>query len=196
MFTQRDEEKYILEFFKNKTGRFLDIGAADGRCFSTTHALALKGWGGVCIEPSPSILPALHKLYDSRNDIEILETAISNITGEIDFYDSDGDMISSISKDHINLWEKTGCKFTKIKVPSLIPIDLFARIGYDFDFISLDVEGTNIDIFSHLPFENLGKVKMFCVEFDFCSEKVLELVEPFDFTLLHQTEENLLLVRP
>ena len=63
MFTQRDEEKYILEFFKGNTGRFLDIGAANGECFSTTRALALLGWSGVCVEPSPTVLPALRTLY-------------------------------------------------------------------------------------------------------------------------------------
>lgn len=195
MFSQRDEEKYILKFFRDKIGQFLDIGAADGKCFSNTHALALRGWAGICVEPSPSILPALHRLYDFRDDIEILEIAISNITGEIDFYDSGGDMISSISKSHIDLWGKKGCKFNKIKITSLTPVDLFTQIGFDFDFINLDVEGTNIEVFSQFPFDKLSTVKMLCVEFDLQPEKILEIVKPYGFQLLHRTAENLLLTR-
>ena len=196
MFTQRDEEKYILEFFKNKTGRFLDIGAYDGERFSTTRALALKGWGGVCIEPSPSVLPALHQRYDCRNDVEILEIAVCIASGPIPFFDSNGDMISSTSSEHVEKWKKTaGVKFRQIKVNAITPWDLFLRIGYDFDFINLDVEGTNIEIFSRMPFEKLDKVKMFCVEFDSHPLEVLRLVTPYGFTLLHQTAENLLLVR-
>lgn len=40
MFSQNQEEKYTLEYFKNFKGRFLDIGAADGVGLSNTRALA------------------------------------------------------------------------------------------------------------------------------------------------------------
>ncbi len=196
MFTQRDEEGYILRFFKNTKGRFLDIGAYDGKCFSTTRALFLKGWGGVCVEPSPTVLPALRALYQEVNNIDILECAISHINGTIAFYDSGGDMISTISIPHVRLWEKrAGCKFKKIKVASLTTLGLFEKIGYDFDFISLDVEGTNLEIIRQFPFKKLTKVKMFCVEFEHKVEEILGLVKPYGFHKYHQTAENLLLVR-
>ena len=54
MYSQRDEEKYILEAFDGKTdGRFLDIGAWHPTVFSNTRALIEMGWSGVMIEPSP-----------------------------------------------------------------------------------------------------------------------------------------------
>ncbi len=196
MFTQRDEEKYILKFFKNKIGHFLDIGAANGECFSTTRTLALQGWSGVCVEPSPTVLPALRKLYEDNPAIQIIEKVITNKTGEIEFFDSGGDMISTVDIKHKKIWEtKAGVVFTSMILPALSVGDLFVEVGYDFDFISLDVEGTNIEIFSKFPFDKLVKTKMFCVEFDLCSEEVLALVKPFGFRLLHQTAENLLLVR-
>ncbi len=196
MFSQRDEEEHILKFFRKQTGRFLDIGAYDGKCFSTTHALALIGWGGVCVEPSPSVLPALHKQYDPNPNINILEVAVSDVTGKVTFFDSGGDMVSSINKKHVELWTQgSGCSFTKIQVKSLTVLDLFEKIGYDFEFISLDTEGTNIEIFSQFPFEKLDKVKMFCIEFDSQPNEVLRMVEPYKFRLLHQTAENLLLTR-
>lgn len=197
MFTQRDEEQHILKFFRaNKTGRFLDIGAYDGECFSTTRALALRGWGGVCVEPSPSVLPALHKRYDGTENIEILEVAISTASGPITFFDSNGDMISSTDLKHVELWRsKAGVVFKQIKVNAVTPKNLFSDIGYEFDFVSLDVEGINIDMFGRFPFEKLSKVKMFCVEFDLHPEEILKLAEPHGFTLLHQTAENLLLTR-
>lgn len=197
MFTQRDEEKYILKFFKGKIGRFLDIGSHDGQCFSTTRALALKGWGGVCIEPSPSVLPALHKRYDDSSNIDIIEAAVvSTVSGPVTFFDSNGDMISSTSSQHAEKWKKkAGVIFKQIKVHAFLVKDLFSKIGYDFDFISLDVEGTNIEIFSLFPFKKLEKTKMLCVEFDLRPEKVKEIVKPFNFTLLHQTAENMILVR-
>jgi len=57
MFSQNDEEKHIVRFFRDKIdkGSFLDIGAYNGKAFSNTHRLALNGWSGVCLEPSPSV---------------------------------------------------------------------------------------------------------------------------------------------
>ena len=196
MFTQRDEEKYILKFFKNTKERFLDIGAYDGQCFSTTRALFLQGWGGVCVEPSITVLPALRNRYQEVNNVDILECAISGVDGEVDFYDSGGDMISSVLPSHAKMWEsKAGCTFTKMKVASLTVLSLFEKIGYDFSFISLDVEGTNLEIIRQFPFEKLKKTKMLCVEFDYKDNEILKLVKPYRFREYHRTAENLLLVR-
>jgi len=196
VFTQRDEERYIQRFFKGIKGRFLDIGAYDGKCFSTTHRLALQGWEGICIEPSPSVFPALERLYRNNSKIRTLEYAVADVTGKVDFYDSDGDMVSSTSMAHVKLWiEKAGCTFKKIKVNSLSVLGLFELVGYNFDFISLDVEGTNLDIFSQFPFVKLEKTKMICVEFDFQSEEMLKIAAPFGFSIFHRTAENILLTR-
>ncbi len=196
MFSQRNEDKYIKRFFKDDTGRFLDIGAYDGVCFSTTRQLALNGWRGICIEPSPSVFPALQKLYKNNPGIDTLKYAVGDITGKIDFYDSGGDMISSISKAHTELWkEKGGCTFNKIKVNCLTVFDLFEMVGYDFTFINLDVEGTNIDIVKQFPFDKLKQMRMLCVEFDHRDVEVIKLVEPYGFKLYHRTAENLILTR-
>lgn len=195
MFTQRDEEDYILPFFNKVIGRFLDIGAYDGETFSTTRALALKKWMGVCVEPSLSILPALEKRYENNPRVIIIPKAITMQTGVIDFYDSGGDMISSISLKHVALWESKNCTFKKVKVETLSPDDLFKQVGYNFNFISLDVEGTNLEILRHFPLPLLTHTKMLCIEFDQQAKEVIQIVKPFGFTLLHSTAENLLLIR-
>ena len=50
MYSQNNEEEIILNFFKEKKGIFLDLGAYDGIGLSNTRALAEKGWKGVCVE--------------------------------------------------------------------------------------------------------------------------------------------------
>ena len=74
---KQSEEECILEHFKDKyMGEFLDIGAHDGVTASVTHALALKGWGGVCVEPSPGPFVELMKLYRNRRDIRLVNAAV------------------------------------------------------------------------------------------------------------------------
>jgi len=198
MFTQRDEEPYILKHFENTIGRFLDIGAHNGELFSTTRALALKGWGGVCIEPSPIPFRDLKERYKDSSEIEVLQIAIviGNQSGTVDFYDSRGDMISSVDPAHVKLWQnKANVAYDKIQVCGVTVSDLFEMIGHNFDFISLDVEGTNVDIIKEFPFAQLTKTTMICVEFDHQERLIMELVKPYGYTLLHKTAENLLLVR-
>ncbi len=198
MFSQRDEEKHILEFFKGKTdGRFLDVGAYDGKCFSNTHQLALNGWAGVCIEPSPSVLPALHALYKDNPKIQIFPFAISEVSGKRKFFDSGGDAISSFDEDHVKLWKEKGAKnFKEIEVVSYTPKQLFDSIvDYNFDFINIDVEGLSLYLIKNITWSFLPKVKMICVEFEGSPRSVTDRLAQFDFKLLHQTAENMIMVR-
>ena len=75
MYTQRDEEPFILKHFElmKSPGRFLDIGAFNGETFSTTRQLALNGWSGVCVEPSQIPFRDLNKRYDSNDSVITLE---------------------------------------------------------------------------------------------------------------------------
>jgi len=197
MYSQRDEEKFILRFFREVKGRFLDIGAYDGKCFSTTHALALKGWSGVCVEPSPSVLPALKNLYKDNPAIEIWPIAISEVSGKRKFYDSGGDAISSFDEDHVKLWKDKGAKnFTEIEVVSQTIQEFFDYIvSPPFDFINIDAEGLSLYILKNLPYSLLDKTKMICVEFDHKEKEVNEILHQYGFNLLHRTAENLILVR-
>ena len=52
MYSQNNEERIILNYFLNRKGNFLDIGANDGITLSNVRALAEMGWKGCLIEPS------------------------------------------------------------------------------------------------------------------------------------------------
>lgn len=58
-YSQNGEQEAILKIFGESEGRFLDIGAYDGKTFSNTLALIERGWSGVLIEPSPNAFMAL-----------------------------------------------------------------------------------------------------------------------------------------
>ncbi len=38
--------------------------------------------------------------------------------------------------------------------------------GFDFDFVTIDVEGQNLNVLRSLPLGNFDKMRMLCVEFD------------------------------
>lgn len=196
MYSQNDEEKYIIEFFKGQSGCFLDIGAWNGKTFSNTHQLALQGWYGVCIEPSPSVTDSLEQLYWGNNKIKILKVGVGIKRGILPFYDFDGDAIGTFDRKHAELWrERANTKWKEIEVEVIAVNDLFIRMGYDFSFINIDAEGWSFLILQRLPFIRLTKLRMICVEFDHHRKEILDFVGNYGFKLLHQTAENLLLVK-
>lgn len=163
MYSQQEEEKFILEHFGNE-GTFLDIGAYHYETFSNTRALYDRGWSGICVEPSPNCFPALQEFYNGT-DVEVYNCAIGNGTGVIEFFDSNGDALSSTDPNHVKLWEKNyGSIFSKITVQCFTLEDLIERSFYKvFDFVSIDVENDTlgIDILKQL---DLDSVKMICLE--------------------------------
>ena len=198
MFSQNDEEKHIVNFFKNKidNGRFLDIGAYNGKAFSNTHRLALNGWGGVCFEPSASVYPALEKLYEDRKDIKCDSRAIGLENKKAIFYDSNGDAISSFDTKHVKKWERNwNSKFDKIEVEVITFDKLFEEYGTDFDFINIDVEATNYQLFKRLDFNKLNKCKLFCIEHDKYNKEIENKLKPFGFKRILFNPENIILGR-
>ena len=192
MYSQRLEEKYILDYFGNE-GTFLDIGAYHPETFSNTRALFDRGWSGICVEPSPNCYPTLKEFYKDSN-VEVYNCAVGNETGVIEFYDSNGDALSSTDTDHVKLWEKNyGSVFSKITVECLTLNDLIKKSKHkNFDFVSIDVENDRlgIDILKQL---DLNKVDMICLE---CGYQYREEVKLYtDWHEVYSNAENILMIK-
>lgn len=195
-YSQNDEQDHVLKFFEGKpAGRWLDLGAYDGRAFSNTLALAELGWGGVCVEPSPGPFLGLLKLHGQRSDIQIVQAAISEKDEWLTFHDSGGDAISTLSIAHRVKWE-TGFKtpFTPFQLRAVTMAQLLAKFSTDFAFINLDVEGTNLQLFKQLPFD-APALKLICVEHDYHHDEMGNIAAAYGFKTLTLNGENLLLCR-
>lgn len=196
MYSQNDEEQRILDYFGDFVGKFLDIGAYNGVKFSNTYRLAELGWSGVCVEPSSSVFPALVNLYKDNLHIQLVNCALDTHSCLKKFYDAGGYAVSSLDVDHKVKWEKSsGSKFREVYIKTVVPKEVFDTFGHDFHFISLDVEGTNFEVFSLLPFEGLHNLMAICVEHDGKIQQMLSLTEKFGFKELFRNSENLMLVK-
>lgn len=199
MYSQNNEEQVILEHFGGKpesSGRFLDIGAYNGKTFSNTLALIERGWSGVCVEPSPSVFVDLLKLHGSNPQIRLLNAAITLSGGLSKFWDSDGDAISSTVEAHaVKCTAGYGTHYTEYDVFTMPLFQLFEVYGYNFNFINLDVEGCSYQLFTGLPFDRLTKTTCLCVEHDGHFAEIVQLTTPLGFRLLTCNAENVILGR-
>lgn len=168
MYSQNNEEEYILEYFNDSSrGTFLDIGAFHPMTFSNTRALYEKGFKGVFVEPSPSLLPAFETTYGRDPEIQVLPVCVGATSGSVDFFDSGGDAISSTVQAETKRWEEAyDVKFSKITREMVTIPELLARAQYKiFDFVNVDTEGNVLEILEQIDAAALG-VKLMCVEWN------------------------------
>lgn len=191
MYSQNAEEKHILKFFGDRTGRFLDIGAFDGITFSNVRALYELGWKGVMVEPSPCCFTSLIRNYP-KNDVELVNVALGTTSGVAVLHASE-DAVSTLSESHQELW-KTAANFRKITINQLSVSDFLKAFPGPYEFITLDVEGTNWELLQQIPIMDLG-CEMLCVEFGEDGSVMKAYLEGLAWELVYSSAENYIFVR-
>lgn len=193
-YSQNGEQKIITDFFAGRVGRFLDVGAYDGLTFSNTRRLLELGWHGVLVEPSPKVIPGLRRNVAEFDDRAcVFECAIGDSNGRVKFFDNAG-AVATTSRDHVLKWS-VQTTFDECDVLSMTPELLLDLVGTDFDFVSIDTEGTNMMLVKLFPWHRLPGCRLVCVEHDSADKSILEILEPFGFSQLARNGENLILSR-
>jgi FkbM family methyltransferase len=195
-YSQNDEQEYIEYYFSNyDNGYFLEIGAFDPKVFSNTRILVEKGWNGVYVEPSPSCAEKFRIEYENNPKIELIEAAIGNFDGLGNFYDSQGDAISSTDLSHKIRWEQGNNVVYKELEVKFISVETLLKNIKEVDFLNLDVESTNIEIFNLIPDYFWRRLKMLCIEHDNQYNYIEEKLKIFGFKNILFNGENLILAK-
>ena len=151
-------------------GFFVDVGAHNGKTFSNSLYFEQRGWSGICVEANPRLIPELQ----INRRCEVLHAVISEIEGECEFLSVSGnsEMLSTPNfgynnrnkkRIHRNI-QKTGGYIDSVKVSSQSLDKVFLeRSIKDIDFISLDVEGSEMGVLRSLSLDK-AKIKLFVVE--------------------------------
>lgn len=191
MYSQRDEEKYILSNLP-ATGRFLDIGAYNGKTFSNTLALVEKGWKGVCVEPSPEAFVQLLQLHRSNNNITLVN-ALAGFNWCLRKFHSSADAVATSEQSNYDKWKKNAA-FREIFIPEL-PISELIRVHPGpYDFVNIDTEGSSWPLLQSIDLKAMN-VKLLCVEFDSFFGAVTKHLESLGFKTIYHNSENILAKR-
>ncbi|MEJ7610365.1 MAG: FkbM family methyltransferase [Ferruginibacter sp.] len=208
-YAQFGEDLIINHFFTLRgiaAPSYLDIGANEPKFISNTFFFYEKGASGVLVEPNP-ILSA--KLRKARPRDKVLNMGIGfEAEAEADFYvfPDYANGLSTFSKKEAEHWEKIGMKHLGkisvekvIKVP-LLPVNLILQENFPGtapDFISLDVEGLDLDILKNMDF-TLYRPWLICVEtlkYDDCQNgykdhTITEFMQSVNYSIYAETYVN------
>lgn len=160
--SQYGEHEHILRYFGEYLGRFLDIGAHDGKIFSNSWPLADRGWSGVAVEPSSWVFPYLADNYTGNDRVELVNAAITSKPGLLDWWDCKGDCFSTLEQAHRD--KIADQRFTRMSIAGVSVEQLLARFPGEFDFVNIDVEGNNLDVLAAIGARL--RPRMICVELD------------------------------
>lgn len=195
-YSQYNDEEIINGVFGDYAGRFLDIGAFDGENMSNTRALALKGWSGLLVEPSPWVFPKLYELYKHNPKIRVMNAAASGRPGMRLFWaDTTDHQYGSTLNE---AWAKT----SHINGPKpywVLPVEIQELLAMAaFDFVSIDTEGQDIEILLAPTESQWLSVRLICFEHSTNPpnlNEALEAMNKIGFTEHAKTPTNTYLLR-
>lgn len=189
MYSQRSEEHFILEICKDiHWGRFLDIGAFNAMTFSNTRALFELGWGGILVEPSPVPVKNLAIDYAGVERVEIIEGAITVEGGPLRLAVTDDAVSMSPSSERFKDWQDHG-HYGIITVCSLSMREFFARWGGDFQMVSIDTEGSSVDLFAEMIACG-PRPRCVVVEHDSRFVELSQHADKGNYRMVHENGEN------
>jgi len=190
-------EKYL----NYKNGFFVEVGANDGFAQSNTYYLEkIRGWHGILVEPIPKLF---EKCYKLRSKSRVFNCALVSS----DFTDTHVKMkyanlmslvegaMSDVKKEAMHIENGLRCQ----KIDKSYTIDIPAKTltsildeckVKEIDFLSLDVEGYELNVLKGLDFERY-RPKYMCIEARFRKE-IEEFIRPYYEVIDELTEKDVL----
>ena len=200
----------ILDIFKNqKKGYYLDIGCAHPIKNNNTYLLYRKGWNGINIDLDKENID-LFNSYRKR-DFNVT-AAVSDKEGETDLYFyHNKSALNTISKQNADFQKADISSIKKIKTQSINRIlENSPYKDQKIDFLSVDVEGSELDIFKNFDF-NKYSPKVIAVEFldlslkkleiknlninNMIKSKIFELIQSKGYTLANVLHSDLIFIK-
>jgi FkbM family methyltransferase len=179
--SQFGEDKWVHENIAlPKKGVFVDVGAGDPVTFSNTYLFEKLGWKGLCVDADSRHIQNLkskrscHVVHGQVGTVarDVIECKDPDYTGTMPFFEGEKKQV-----EHFTLGKL-------LRVYNIKKIDL----------LSIDVEGTEIDVFESFNYEK-HPVSTLIVEYktarlDSAENTVKRYFEEKGFTLRHKTEAN------
>jgi FkbM family methyltransferase len=145
--SQLGQDKWVLfrMFPRVKDGFFLDVGSGEGTNLSNTKALEERGWKGICIDPFPS--------HMEGRTCQVFKEVVWSKPGVVVEFHPSGDFGGV--KDTLGRWKDEGLAAPGVKLSTVTLAHILERAQAPsfINFMSLDIEGAELEALRGLPFD-------------------------------------------
>lgn len=189
-YSQKDEQDWILRSVEHiQNGTFLDIGAYDGINYSNTRALVERGWSGVMVEAGLQAFLKLLENYQNNDKVTLVHGAVGLDRGLVPFWNCPTTFSTTESRNHDKFIHEGFSK--RFYVPALTLEQLWHGVcPFAIDVLSIDTEGTSVDLFKAFLMGGFCKPRCICVEHDGRTDEVLTFAAQYGYRTIMQNEEN------
>ena len=193
-YGQHQEDVFIKSLFaENYIGVCVDVGAYDGVNMSNTYYFEKKGWRCLCIEP---IIEEYEKCKTIRKECVNCCAGHEDKTEQnfvVFSLGSNTSAISSLSPDpklicaHKNLI--TSEKERKVQVCTLTTLLDDHNFPINIDFVSIDTEGTELDVLQGIDFEKYN-IFLFVIENNFEDQSCENFLKKYGYCKINRIAVN------
>lgn len=192
--SQFGQDQILNQLFQNKKhGVFVDIGAHDGITLSNSYFFEKElEWTGLCIEPLPKVFEQLKK---NRSCIVVEGAAWSeDTTKQFRIVEGYAEMLSGFVDTYNPLHEKRiqdevaamGGTITDVAIRCYDVNRLLLKYNLeDIDFLSIDVEGSELDILKSIDYNKI-KIKVVLAENNYGDETLRNFMSSKGYTFTNR----------
>jgi len=128
-----------------RDGYFVDVGSADGVIESNTKALEEHGWKGICVDPFPTNMQG--------RTCTMMKNVVSSVSGQtVRFHPSGllGGIAGTLGK-----WKDVAESAPAVEFSTVTLAEILGRNRAPafIHFMSLDIEGAELEALKGIPFD-------------------------------------------
>lgn len=194
-YAQEGEDIILNSIFKNvQKGFYVDVGAHHPMKYSNTYFFYKKGWNGINIDAMPGSMKLFNKIR--KRDIN-LEMGVAKEEGVLDYYMFKEPALNGfLSSEEAKSKKSDILRCKKIFVLPLSKIlDKHLKKGKKIDFLSVDVEGLDLDVLKSNNWEKY-KPEVILVEIrsndysELTNDEVHKFLQNKNYSLIAKTRLN------
>ncbi len=149
--SQFGETWLLMRDIINRAARYrivVDVGARGRERSNSYDLLRHLGWRGLLVEANPRLIGPINAEFAGL-DYTLVNCAVSDYSGVAKFFLGVNDDVSSLTRDAALGWGEVQGE-VEVKVEMLSRVLREHSIPLDFDVLSIDAEGEDINIFNEV----------------------------------------------
>ncbi len=185
-FGEIGQDKWVLEtMFPNVTdGFFLDVGSGHGTIGSNTKALEQAGWKGICVDPFP--------VYMEGRTCEVFTEVVFSVAGRVMTFQKAGGLAGLA--ETLGDWNEKARQAPSVTFTTVTLDDILTRAAAPafIQFVSLDIEGAELEALKGFPFDRV-RIGAMTIEHNFEEPKRSDLkrfLEQHGYARVHSWRQD------